>query len=542
MNRFRWFGVVAVLGLCLPAFAQYHNDFSSLAGLSTTGYYGSNPSAPYLAPDGQSVLVDVPGYGYARLWIEPAGSSTGTPVNIENGEITITVKYAGPFQGQSGFWFRARCGVWDGSAWVPGVRANYWLPYDYQAQGWQTFVLCVTEPNEYQYGTPDQFDPSSIYIFALDAVFWEGSNAIPYTFGIDDLNITVPSGPAPTADAGPDQNVPGTCGQYSNVTLNGSGSQNAVTYTWFEAGAEIATGPTPTVSMTPGTHYVVLEVTDGACVKDTDEVVINVSGTQPLPIEISFDEQIDYGYGEAIVPDYGVFYQTFTDPETGNNWPWVRTYLVGGDWYYGPVVDLQKACWGTVDLSGPNMALRFSGRYFQDANNWNPFVFGDPNDPLEPYEDSPVGILLQDSTGKTGWLGWLIGPDMRNAPDRYPNWRNVDIPVVINPDPGFTDAGFDLSRVVRVWFFGTDWGGLGSDFVDIRDLWIGQTAPPVCIGDTDCDGFVDFGDINPFVAGLTGGPMCNPGNFDINGNGTVGFDDINPFVAYLSAHQGEACP
>ncbi len=66
-------------------------------------------------------------------------------------------------------------------------------------------------------------------------------------------------------------------------------------------------------------------------------------------------------------------------------------------------------------------------------------------------------------------------------------------------------------------------------------------GPAACPGDTNCDGVVGFGDINPFVAGLTGGPQCNPANFDINGNGTIGFDDINPFVALLSAGGGP-CP
>ncbi len=65
--------------------------------------------------------------------------------------------------------------------------------------------------------------------------------------------------------------------------------------------------------------------------------------------------------------------------------------------------------------------------------------------------------------------------------------------------------------------------------------------PVVCRGDANCDGQIGFADINPFVAGLTGGAMCNPDNFDLNGNGTVGFDDINPFVAVLSSGGG-SCP
>jgi subtilisin family serine protease len=65
------------------------------------------------------------------------------------------------------------------------------------------------------------------------------------------------------------------------------------------------------------------------------------------------------------------------------------------------------------------------------------------------------------------------------------------------------------------------------------------------VGDLNCDGVVDFGDINPFVlylsqyaAWLATYPGCDPANGDINGDGVYGqtsFGDINPFVALLSA-------
>lgn len=61
------------------------------------------------------------------------------------------------------------------------------------------------------------------------------------------------------------------------------------------------------------------------------------------------------------------------------------------------------------------------------------------------------------------------------------------------------------------------------------------------LGDLNCDGATDFGDINPFVLALSnpGGyatqyPDCEIGNADINRNGSVGFDDINPFVSLLA--------
>ncbi len=60
-------------------------------------------------------------------------------------------------------------------------------------------------------------------------------------------------------------------------------------------------------------------------------------------------------------------------------------------------------------------------------------------------------------------------------------------------------------------------------------------------GDMNCDGVVDFGDINPFVAAMTSAeeyqtlyPECTIENGDVNGDGEVDFGDINSFVALLA--------
>jgi hypothetical protein len=74
--------------------------------------------------------------------------------------------------------------------------------------------------------------------------------------------------------------------------------------------------------------------------------------------------------------------------------------------------------------------------------------------------------------------------------------------------------------------------------------WVGMdmmiTEIPA-YGDLNCDGAVNFGDINPFVLALSDPeawqqqyPNCNILNGDCNGDGLVSFDDINPFVALLS--------
>jgi hypothetical protein len=70
-------------------------------------------------------------------------------------------------------------------------------------------------------------------------------------------------------------------------------------------------------------------------------------------------------------------------------------------------------------------------------------------------------------------------------------------------------------------------------------------APTVCAGDCDCDGDVDFFDIDPFVnkLGCPGaGPACDEGcswqSADVDDDGDVDFFDIDPFVASL----GTVCP
>ncbi len=69
----------------------------------------------------------------------------------------------------------------------------------------------------------------------------------------------------------------------------------------------------------------------------------------------------------------------------------------------------------------------------------------------------------------------------------------------------------------------------------------GAITPRLHLGDMDCDGDVDFDDINAFVLAFSGPaayyaayPDCNYLNADINGDGDVNFEDINAFVALLA--------
>jgi hypothetical protein len=56
-------------------------------------------------------------------------------------------------------------------------------------------------------------------------------------------------------------------------------------------------------------------------------------------------------------------------------------------------------------------------------------------------------------------------------------------------------------------------------------------------GDSNCDGVIDFDDVDAFVVALTSEdgyaaayPNCSLANADVNRDGEVTFDDIDPFV------------
>jgi hypothetical protein len=87
--------------------------------------------------------------------------------------------------------------------------------------------------------------------------------------------------------------------------------------------------------------------------------------------------------------------------------------------------------------------------------------------------------------------------------------------------------------------------GQGADFC------LQPPPPQYCVGDLNCDGTINFGDINPFVLYLSNNatwqstyPGCDPRVGDINCDGIYGqgsFADINPFVA-LMTQCGTGCP
>ena len=95
-----------------------------------------------------------------------------------------------------------------------------------------------------------------------------------------------PSNVAPTAVAGTDQTVHDSDGNGSeSVSLDGSGSSDSdgtiASYVWKEGTTQIATGATPSVSLSTGVHTLTLTVTDDddATGTDTVEITVNIPPT-----------------------------------------------------------------------------------------------------------------------------------------------------------------------------------------------------------------------------------------------------------------------
>ncbi len=84
-------------------------------------------------------------------------------------------------------------------------------------------------------------------------------------------------------------------------------------------------------------------------------------------------------------------------------------------------------------------------------------------------------------------------------------------------------------------------GGYGGTEQNLADIWYYGAVPVPFLGDLNCDGAVDFFDIDPFVLAVTDSagyaavyPDCDIMLADCNGDGVVDFFDIDGFVAIIT--------
>ncbi len=71
-------------------------------------------------------------------------------------------------------------------------------------------------------------------------------------------------------------------------------------------------------------------------------------------------------------------------------------------------------------------------------------------------------------------------------------------------------------------------------------FWAIPPATPYTPGDMNCDTYINFDDINPFITAMVSQaeyeaayPDCYWLNGDVDANGVVNFDDISPFIDLL---------
>ncbi len=135
---------------------------------------------------------------------------------------------------------------------------------------------------------------------------------------------------------------------------------------------------------------------------------------------------------------------------------------------------------------------------------------------------------------------WNLAPSVTVPETVWVGWRTLHYyvgPLVSDQaEVGYTNN----------YLYLTTCGGGANCYCSWTLFWAGldvtiRTAPLTRPGDLNCDGAVNFDDINPFVLALADPgayqqqyPNCNILNGDCNGDGQVNFDDINPFVALLA--------
>lgn len=149
------------------------------------------------------------------------------------------------------------------------------------------------------------------------------------------------------------------------------------------------------------------------------------------------------------------------------------------------------------------------------------------------------------------------GPEWENMP--LDNWYRAVTTIDYDANQIIAVSIIDLHTGKAASFEPTDWyleggsaGGLsiptgfrffaGGGVIGNSVAWDNTCiSAGVGIGDLDCSGKVDFGDIDAFVLTLSGAagyyavyPDCCYQNADCNLDGVVDFDDIDAFVALLS--------
>ncbi len=195
-------------------------------------------------------------------------------------------------------------------------------------------------------------------------------------------------------------------------------------------------------------------------------------------------------------------------------------------------VERSQYDFATIDVSNNNGASW--------TNVWtNPLPTGTSiNETAWSYQTYDIAALADGHSQVR--VRWGMGPTDTSVV--YHGWNLDDIEFwAIVPLPPATGACCAANGACSVLTQAACLSAGGSYEGDETTCTPNPCAQPYCLGDVDCNGVVDFFDIDPFVArlGCPGagdcGGACPWQNADIDEDGDVDFFDIDPFVGRLGS-------
>ena len=233
--------------------------------------------------------------------------------------------------------------------------------------------------------------------------------------------------------------------------------------------------------------------------------------SEPLDTDPSWTTEAAWAFGQP-TGDGGEYGEA--DPTSGYTGPNVYGYNLAGD-YANNIPE--------YDLTTP--AINCIGQTEVALSFWRWLGVEKPM-----YDHAYVRVSNDGETWHTVWENAATIEDSE--------WRFIELDI---------SPWADGKATVYVrWTMGTTDGGwryCGWNIDDVQ-LTALRCEDSLCTGDMNCDGTIDFDDIDPFVAALgtsagVGWPCDCPWlHADCNGDGSINFDDIDPFVARI----GTTCP
>ena len=234
----------------------------------------------------------------------------------------------------------------------------------------------------------------------------------------------------------------------------------------------------------------------------------------PLDMDPLWNKQGEWAFGQ---PTGGGGSHGFPDPTSGATGTCVYGVDLNGD--YSTASGGFYFLWlGPVDISGlTDVSLRFQ-RWLN-------------SDPM-PYVTNIIEASVDGTAWEQVWCNeWELITDDEWMPCQY------DLAPIVGGQPTVHIRwGYKVNSAA--------WAYSGWNLDDIEIWGLMPATPPLCAGDVNCDGIVDYDDIDIFVAALgfvggTGWPHTCPWlNADCTLDGDVNYDDIDAFVARI----GQGCP